>query len=298
MLFKRSPLLALAAALLAPGLASAQGGGVSGISVMIKSGAIEAPAQPNVTPGAADAAAAGRGAAVTRIEPGVTDRLTLSGFDNPDTWLGRLDYGRVLSDFAMENVNSLTADDVQKLFEANGSALARPIDGKRPADMLIAAARKYGISPKVLCATLQKEQGLVTKKTATRARLDWALGVGVFDNGKRLTAYKGFDKQIEGAAETLRKLFDEGKKKFDGGAKSVTYKTLEGDVVKIRNAATWALFEYTPHLSGNKLFHQIYRRFEERGWRAWSAPKIVTLGAANPGGAAPEKTDAKPKRIQ
>lgn len=274
-MMKRILALFLIASLIAPS-ASPAADGLGALRETLKGAGIEE--RGNAAGDARATPPEGAGTQPRRIEPGATDDLTRAGFDHPDLWLGKLDYGRVLSDFAMENVKSMTVEDIQTLLERNGSVLAKPIDGKKPSEMILAAAQKYGISPKVLCATLQKEQGLVTKKTATKAKLDWALGVGVYDNGKRLTGYKGFANQIEGAAETLRKLYDEGKAKFDGGAKTIPYKTLGGDAVQIRNAATYALFKYTPHLSGNKLFHQIYKRFEERGWRGWGDPKSFTLG--------------------
>lgn len=188
-----------------------------------------------------------------------TSSINSSLVDN--SWKTSLQYDYLISDQAFVDVNSMTKDQIQSFLSSKNSVLSRPVDGKYPADMIYEAAQKYGISPKVLLARLQTEQGLVTKKSATQKELDWALGCGAYDGGNWNQNYKGLEKQIEGSAQTLRKHYNIGLTKIseDGTVK----KEIDGETITIKNAASYSQYMYTPHKSGNKLYHSVYVGFFE-----------------------------------
>ena len=130
---------------------------------------------------------------------------------------------------------------------------------KRSASAIILqAARSWQVSPKVLLATLQKEQSLLTATKPSSTALDWAMGCGVPDTGPRQTKYQGFGNQIWYGAETLHNpaqnwIPDTTKKCYDGTPTPV-------------NASTWALYTYTPWIGsattgGNYLFWEAYVRY-------------------------------------
>lgn len=148
--------------------------------------------------------------------------------------------------------------------------ITEDIDGKMryAGDIIWRAAQRNGISPKVILATLQKEQSLVEDSSPAQSQFDWAMGYAVCDdcnhNTPEIQRFKGFAKQINSA--TLQ--FSEGYLE-DLETRGVTvagYKPgktfiIDGEAVYIQNNATAALYTYTPHLHGNENFVKIYNRY-------------------------------------
>ena len=178
-----------------------------------------------------------------------------------NSWKTSLQYNYLISDQAFVDVNSMSKDQIQSFLAGKNSILSKPVDGKYPADMIYEAAQKYGISPKVLLARLQTEQGLVTKTSATQKELDWALGCGAYDGGNWNQNYKGLEKQIEGSAQTMRKHYNIGLTKVSENG--TVQKEIDGETITIKNAASYSQYMYTPHKSGNKLYHSVYVGFFE-----------------------------------
>jgi hypothetical protein len=56
------------------------------------------------------------------------------------------------------------------------------------------AAKAWQVSPKVILATMQKEEGLLSAATPSVTALEWAMGCGVPGAGSSDTAYEGFGK--------------------------------------------------------------------------------------------------------
>lgn len=170
----------------------------------------------------------------------------------------------LVSDDEFTNSEFLTKEELEKLLTDMGSPMAKEYDGVKPADIIIEVAKESNVNPLVILATLQKEQGLVqTKKKITKGRLDWAMGVGVYDDNSHNQAYKGFKKQITGAANTFRKNFDAGLAAL--GSKSAKMKINYGkDSITPGNAATYSLYAYTPHTAGAKLFTSIYKSYKSK----------------------------------
>ncbi|KPJ85466.1 hypothetical protein AMJ57_02950 [Parcubacteria bacterium SG8_24] len=135
---------------------------------------------------------------------------------------------------------------------------------KSSAQLIDDAARRYRINPKYIMAVLQKESGIVEAAEPTQRQLDWAAGYALCDGCSRNSAlaqkYKGFGKQVDVAAgwmdwymtnaEELRYLKQPGE----------TY-TISNTQVTPINLATAGLYNYTPHLHGNKLLWSIWNRW-------------------------------------
>jgi hypothetical protein len=119
------------------------------------------------------------------------------------------------------------------------------------------AAEAWQVSPKVILATLQKEQGLLSATAPSASALAWAMGCGVPDTGSSNTTYKGFGKQVWYGAESLH---NDGKRWYSG-----IIKVCGDGTVTPTNASTYALYAYTPWIGvsggGNKLFWTVYRRY-------------------------------------
>lgn len=157
----------------------------------------------------------------------------------------------------------MTVDQLRNLLKELKSPMANSYDGVDPAQTIKDVADEFKINPLVILATLQKEQGLVqTAKKITKARLDWAMGVGVYDSGYHDADFKGFKNQIRGSAKTFRKCFDAGAGLL-AAKKSTKLKINYGkDSTVPPNASTYSLYCYTPHTAGAKLFTSVYKKFK------------------------------------
>lgn len=171
----------------------------------------------------------------------------------------------VIADDEFTDSNFMTAEELTALLASMNSPMAEEYEGVKPADIIMEVAKENKVNPLVILATMQKENGLVqTKKKITKFKLDWAMGVGVYDNGKMNQAYKGFKKQITGAADTFRKNFDKGAELI-GAKKSTKLPINYGkDNFSPSNAATYSLYSYTPHTHGAKLFASIYNSYKSK----------------------------------
>ncbi len=118
--------------------------------------------------------------------------------------------------------------------------------------MIAEASVKWGISPKVILATLQKEQSLLTAKNPSQNAMDWAMGCGKADS---FTTYKyqGFGKQIYYGAEK----FKQNAALWKPGASQ----KIDGSTVYPTNPGTHAQYRYTPHFPGVMSFWMIYWRY-------------------------------------
>jgi hypothetical protein len=182
-----------------------------------------------------------------------------SNFIDQGRWAQSFNENSIIPDKVLTNSKSMTSQEVQNFLETKNSVLAKPYNGQYPSQLIINTAEKYNINPMVILATLQKEQGLISKKTASTHTLDWALGVGCYDSGNWNQKYKGFEKQIEYSAATYKNHYNDALKKLSSG-ETLTMK-INGKNIKIDNAATWAFYKYTPHFDGNKLFVDVYRGY-------------------------------------
>lgn len=132
---------------------------------------------------------------------------------------------------------------------------------QEPAARIIYKVQKAcHISAKVILATLQKEQGLVTSTAPSATKLKIAMGYGCPDTAPCDALYFGFYNQVYGAASQLKRYTDPnssfwGSKKV-GTTVNIGYHPKSFDnpptcgkkAVYIANKATHALYIYTPYV--------------------------------------------------
>ena len=119
--------------------------------------------------------------------------------------------------------------------------------------------RACHISAKVILATLQKEQGLVTATAPTKAKLKIAMGYGCPDTAPCDAQYFGFYNQVYKAASQLKRYTDPASSYWNSKKVGTTVKigyhpksfadppTCKKKKVYIGNKATHALYLYTPY---------------------------------------------------
>jgi len=135
-------------------------------------------------------------------------------------------------------------------------------------------AYQTNINQRMIMVTLQREQSLLAKKNINEIKnhtipvkdgdgniyeyeinpLDWATGCGVPDYQKPNPQYEGFFNQIKWACKTYQRWFILWK---SGDA----IQTLDNVLVKPENAATYALYKYTPWVKSGKLTYDVYSRY-------------------------------------
>jgi hypothetical protein len=213
-----------------------------------------------VTPAAASTAAAPATVAPRR-DPSYSPGAQRAAALRPaSVGAATFDPDNLITDINFTAVDTLSGSAVQTFLAAQTGVLAsyQAADHNgvtRSASAIVAqAARGWSVSPKVILATLQKEQGLLSAVKPSATALDWAMGCGVPDGGARNTAYKGFGKQIWYGAESLH---DDGQGWYAGIAKVCGDGTVQPD-----DQASYSLYRYTPWIGlnggGNKLFWTLY----------------------------------------
>lgn len=132
---------------------------------------------------------------------------------------------------------------------------------------------RYNINQRLILITLQKEQGLLTKKTLAEAQekyqrpdgiwvshLEAACGCGMWD-AKTLPNVTGFTKQIELACDTYRKWYNAFKP-------DTMCQLINEPAVIPETAITLAFLKYTPHLSVLKCYENYWKGYFD-GWLGW-----------------------------
>lgn len=174
------------------------------------------------------------------------------------------DYELILSDLEFLAYESMDQMEIQQFLEKKGSFLSHYVKqldtGERvlASDLIFRASRNHRVSPKFLLALLQKEQSLVEEATPKTTQLDWATGYGCLDGQPCNERWRGFHKQINSAAEQFRYYYDHiNEYNFRPGKAS----NIDDRIIIPRNITTAALYNYTPHLHGNKLMKDIWLRY-------------------------------------
>lgn len=175
----------------------------------------------------------------------------------------------------IENYNALSADNIQTFLEREKRGSGKyhistytNKRGQRIADLIYWSAQYWGINPKILITTLQKESSLITKSTDNRKiffrTLDKSFGFGWLDSGRVIALYKGFDMQVFFAARLFRKFIDyyQKQKARNPNIQLKLYIDYNQEVVNAQNPLAYALYKYTPHVAGNKLYWQLWKQYE------------------------------------
>lgn len=165
------------------------------------------------------------------------------------------DFSMLITDAEFRDV-SITQLDIQKFLEKRGSVLKDPIDGKLPSQVIYDISKKNGVNPILVIVTLQKEQSLITLKTATKEKLNKAMGCGCPDTGPCDPKYYGFENQVKCGVESVYiRHFNAGlKNSYPFEFKGINYNgkcpknsNTGQSSIAVQNAATYALYKYTPH---------------------------------------------------
>lgn len=196
----------------------------------------------------------------------------------------------ILSDAELTDSQSMDLNQIQAFLERGTLADYEAADweGKTrtAADIIWRAAQDHGINPKFILVLLQKEQSLIEDQDPTTKQYDWATGYGVCDDCSMTDAgvsrWQGFGKQVNSAA---LQFIDGYMADIDShGLTSGKYGpgvpvTIDSTTVTPFNAATAAMYAYTPHLHGNSNFTAIWDR-----WFGKEYPTGTLLQAAGEDG--------------
>lgn len=186
------------------------------------------------------------------------------------------DPANMMSDGVFTNKNSMNVAQIQNfldgmgstclahfsslsLNDANGDGLGDEPYGKgvneqvSAATLIWQAAQLYGINPEVILATLQKEQGLVTRSDCPSWRYNTALGYGCPDSQPCDNTAYGFTRQIDYGVWHFKGFFNDTYPvpPTVPGTKFIAYNPdvnrCGGSTLTIQNRATAALYSYTPY---------------------------------------------------
>lgn len=149
--------------------------------------------------------------------------------------------------------------EIADFFQRKGRAINGYVDpktGRKPWESINAAALKHRVHPKILLIKLQCEEGLVRATELKPDSLAWAMNAGNPDYGPKREDKKGFDLQIDFAAELIRRHFDE----FVPGV-DVTVKKPWVFNGRPKNAASYTLMRFTPHAEALELPWTIWKGF-------------------------------------
>jgi hypothetical protein len=178
----------------------------------------------------------------------------------------------ILSDAELQDSQAMDLNQIQAFLERGYLAdlKTEDHDGRMrfAADIIWRAAQQHNINPKFLLVLLQKEQSLIEDADPTQKQLDWAAGYAVCDDcsmsDPTLARWKGFGKQVNSAALQFTEGYLEDIEIYGktagryGPGISVS---IDGEEVTPFNAATAAMYAYTPHLHGNANFVAIWNRW-------------------------------------
>lgn len=195
--------------------------------------------------------------------------LAILGILAPLTPAAAFDPNYIISDEEMTNRNAMTRDQIQEFLEKGYLASYQTTDWegvtRSASDIIYRAAQDHGISPKFLLVLLQKEQSLIEDDEPTQKQLDWATGYAVCDycsmSDPRIQRWKGFGKQVNSAALQFIEgyLADIEEQGYTVGKYGPDMPVEIDDVEVIpANAATAAMYAYTPHFQGNENFTRIW----------------------------------------
>lgn len=175
----------------------------------------------------------------------------------------------ILSDAELRDADAMSFADIVAFLARKGrlgeAFDVDPNDGllKGAAQLIDDAAKRHRVNPKVLMTILQKESSVVESSAPTARQLEWAMGYALCDGCFRTAPlplkFRGFAKQVDGAAGWIDWYFANP---AETGLRvpGVTY-VIDHYKVTPMNLATAAMYNYTPHLHGNRLFWTIWNRW-------------------------------------
>jgi hypothetical protein len=210
----------------------------------------------------------------TGIEP-YTDHDEPSDFEpvegKTDGVSEAFDKNLVIDDAFFTASSALTPAQIQAFLEhspySNRSFLAdEKVGGRKFSEVLVEVAQGRGLNPIMLLSRMQVEKSLVSKTSRPAGNtIDFAFGCGCPDNQPCNEAYRGIDKQLDCAANTLRKHYDGSVNGTGQWRKGKTKSTLDPTSVTPQSHATASLYAYTPWVltgqGGNWLVWNITKKY-------------------------------------
>lgn len=193
--------------------------------------------------------------------------------DSRDTWVttSRATYG--LRYFNWSGTSSKAPYICLKNYKANTPAkslstgLCSAMTAKTArsaAQILNDISNACGVDSKVLLVMLEKEQGLVSDDWPWASQYRIAMGYGCPDDGSCNSAYYGFFNQVYNAARQLKN-YRKNSSSFNyasGRTSFVAYQanapSCSGTNITMSNAATAALYNYTPYQPNNAALSNLY----------------------------------------
>ena len=224
--------------------------------------------------------------------PKLLNQKDFGSFDDEElAGVPKFDPGYILHDESFASTRAFgSAESVQTYLERQNSILATYVDRGTPASEWIwqasrgATSSQRGITPQLnpglLIALLEKEQSLISLARYDTAadpekRLRAATGYACPDNDTCDSQYYGFATQINSAAYQLQKNFDEARSGVGVFVVGQTIETLDNYQVTLANAATAAVYRYTPHVYwGN---YNLWKIITANGWGV--SPQTYSLQA-------------------
>ena len=171
----------------------------------------------------------------------------------------QMDRANVVSENNFRGGSAMTAADVQAFLAKQPGAL-KSYTGKdhagatkTAAQMISEASIHFNINPKIVLATLQKEQSLLTTKNPSQRQYNGAMGAGMPDSGSVNASMQGLGNQIWWGAQK----FDKNARDWKPGATE----RVDGVNQVCNNEGTFAQYRYTPHYSGVTSFWTIFWRY-------------------------------------
>lgn len=180
----------------------------------------------------------------------------------------KVNFSALMSNEEFTDATALDVGQIQSVLERNHSFLATyQQDGRQAARIIADAAAAHRVNPRVILATLEKENSLVTREKVPPAWvLRSAMGYAYNDGGGTAGRSSTFASQVDKGTQLMRQLFDEGQALSYPHRMSVDYNQRR---IQVDNAATHALMRYTPHTvdthlpvvgGGNYNFHHLLKR--------------------------------------
>jgi len=211
-----------------------------------------------------------------------------------------IDYNNIISDAEAQDFSSFNQVEIKNFLQDKNSYLSNywyfgnnpgPLElsqdstaeyfkERSATEIIYNAAQEAKISPKFLLTMLQKEQGLIENPSFDERGLDFSMGYYCFDGSDCNPRFKGFGKQVRSAALQFRWYIDNieqydyqpNKKSCIDDHNSDWPCTADGVEIQPANRITAALYVYTPHIHGNKLFATLWNRYGFGG----STPDIIS----------------------
>ncbi|MFH1047363.1 MAG: hypothetical protein V1738_03600 [Patescibacteria group bacterium] len=180
----------------------------------------------------------------------------------------------IMSDAEMRDAYAMSFQDIYIfLSEKGGLNNQFDVDAedgllKGTAQLIDDAAKRYSINPKYVLVLMQKESGIIETQIPNENQLNWSVGYalcdGCYKSSELAQKYKGFGRQIDAGAGWMDWYMSNAPSLTYLKQPGITY-TISSEEVTPINLATAGMYNYTPHLHGNKLFYNIWQRWWGRG---------------------------------